>query len=202
MIITYSYGDNLYVNTTNKCDMNCTFCLRNDGDGVGTGSNLWLEREPTRQEILEDILARDLSQFRQIVFCGYGEPTYRIGDILPVCDALKAAGCTNPIRMDTNGHGDLINKKHIAPLLKGRLDVVSVSLNDATAEEYTRRCRPGFGEGSYQAMLDFTRECVAYVPTVMMTVVDNMPAGEIEECRKICESLGAAFRVRAYSKSW
>jgi len=37
---------------------------------------------------------------------------------------------------------------------------------------------------------------------VLMTVVDNMPAEEIEECRRICEALGATFRVRAYSTDW
>lgn len=202
MIITYSYGSNLYVNTTNRCDMNCVFCLRNSGDGVGTGDSLWLEREPTREEILTDIQSRALDGFQQLVFCGYGEPTYRLDDILWVCARLKEAGFPLPIRMDTNGHGDLINGKQTAPLMKGLIDILSISLNNATAPAYVERCRPAFGEKAFQAMLDFTRDAVALIPTVIMTVVDNMPAAEIEDCRRICEELGATFRVRHYSTEW
>ena len=202
MTITYSYGKNLYVNTTNRCDMNCEFCLRASGDGVGTADSLWLEREPAREEILEEILAQDVSGYEQLVFCGYGEPTYRLKDILWMCDRLKEGGFPLPIRMDTNGHSDLINGERTAPLMAGRIDILSISLNNATAEAYTRRCHPAFGEGSFQAMLDFTRDAVDSVPTVIMTVVDNMPAGEIEQCRRICEGLGATFRVRHYSTEW
>ena len=50
-------------------------------------------------------------------------------------------------------------------------------------------------------MKDFTREVLKYVPTVMMTVVDTIPAEEIEHCRRICEEdVGATYRVRAYIK--
>ena len=121
MTITYSYGKNLYVNTTNRCDMNCEFCLRASGDGVGTADSLWLEREPAREEILEEILAQDVSGYEQLVFCGYGEPTYRLKDILWVCDRLKEGGFPLPIRMDTNGHSDLINGERTAPLMAGRI---------------------------------------------------------------------------------
>lgn len=203
MIITYTYGTNLYVNVTNRCDMNCVFCLRNEGDGVGSASNLWLEREPTREEILQDIRKRDLSQFQQIVFCGYGEPTYRIDDILWVCTELKKDGIKNPIRIDTNGHGNLINGRDIVPEMKGKIDIVSVSLNASSAEKYTAMCKPGFGEKSYQAMLDFTAECAKTLPKVIMTIVDSgLPKEEIEACRKICEGLGANYRIRVYSSNW
>lgn len=202
MTITYVYGDNLYVNTTNRCDCSCTFCLRASGDGVGSADSLWLEREPSREEILADILARDPADFRQLVFCGYGEPTYRLDDILWVCRALKQSGFPLPIRMDTNGHADLICGRPIAREMAGLIDVLSVSLNNATPQAYVARCRPAQGEAAYQAMLDFTRAAVQYVPTVMMTVVDNMPQEEIEACRAICEGLGATFRVRTYSTNW
>ena len=202
MTITYTYGTNLYVNTTNRCDMNCEFCLRSSGDGVGSADSLWLEREPTREEILADIRSRDPGQFKQLVFCGYGEPTYRLNDILWVCRQLKDGGWPIPIRMDTNGHGDLINGRATVPLMAGLIDILSISLNDADAATYARRCRPLFGEASYQAMLDFTREAAKVIPTVIMTVVDNMPAEEIQRCRDICEGLGATFRVRHYSTNW
>ncbi len=202
MTITYVYGNNLYVNSTNRCDCRCVFCLRSSGDGVGSADSLWLEREPTKEEILSAILAEPLEQYEQVVFCGYGEPTYRLDDILWVCEKLKALGITLPLRMDTNGHGDLICEKATAPLMAGKLDILSISLNDSTAEAYDKRVRSSFGPASFAAILDFTREAVKYVPSVLMTVVDNMPAAEIEDCRKICEDLGATFRVRHYSTNW
>ena len=201
MTITYVYGKNLYVNPTNRCDCNCVFCLRHTGDGVGTGSNLWLEEEPTKEEMLEAIRASDLSQYQQLVFVGYGEPTYRLFDILWVAEEVKKFSDI-PIRMDTNGHSDLIWGRPTAQLFQGKFDILSVSLNNATPETYLQTVRSRYGEKAYQAMLDFTREAVKYVPTVIMTVVDTLPPEEIEACRKICEGLGAAYRVRKYSTEW
>ena len=199
MTITYSYGTNLYVNTTNRCDMHCDFCLRQSGDGVGEADSLWLEREPTREEIWADIQKRDLSQYKELVFCGYGEPTYRLHDILWVCDQVRAASSI-PIRMDTNGHGSLINHRDITPELKGRLDAVSVSLNGSNREEYLRLTRPGAGEKGWQAMLDFVRQAVQYVPKVMVSIVDyDKSPQEMEACRRLAEELGATFRVRPFA---
>lgn len=135
-------GKNLYVNTTNRCDMNCEFCLRASGDGVGSADSLWLEREPTREEILADILAQDASAYDQLVFCGYGEPTYRLDDILWVCRELKQRKYPLPIRMDTNGHSDLINGKPTVPLMAGLIDILSISLNNGTAQAYVDRVPP------------------------------------------------------------
>lgn len=201
MTITYVYGKNLYVNTTNRCDCSCAFCLRTTGDRVGDSGPLWLEREPTREEILADIQKRDLSQYQELVFCGYGEPTYRLEDILWVAEQVKGYSSI-PIRMDTNGHSDLIHGKPTAHLFAGKFDILSISLNRAAAEDYQATCRSKYGIESYQAMLDFTREAVKYVPKVIMTVVDTMPQEEIEACGRICRSLGATYRVRTYSTEW
>jgi TatD family-associated radical SAM protein len=202
MTITYEYGNNLYVNTTNRCTCACTFCIRSYGDGVGTGSNLWLEREPTREEILADIQSRDLTKYAEVVFCGYGEPTYRIDDILWVCDRLKAMTPAPAIRMDTNGHGNLINGRDITPEIKGRIDVLSISLNRSTEDAYDEVVRPHV-PGAFEAMKDFTRRATANGITVIMTVVDNMDPAEIERCRVLCQQdLGATFRVREFSEDW
>lgn len=201
MTITYVYGKNLYVNTTNRCDCSCTFCLRTTGDRVGDSGPLWLEREPTREEILADIQKRDLTQYQELVFCGYGEPTYRLEDILWVAEQVKGYSSI-PIRMDTNGHSDLIHGRPTAHLFAGKIDILSISLNRATAEDYQATCRSKYGIESYQAMLDFTREAVKYVPKVIMTVVDTMPQEEIEACGRICRALGAVYRVRTYSTEW
>ena len=196
MTITYRYGDNLYVNTTNRCDMHCDFCLRQMGDGVGEADSLWLTKEPTREEIWADIQQRKLSEFRELVFCGYGEPTYRLHDILWVCDQVRACSDIS-IRIDTNGHGSLIWDEDVTPLFQGRFDTVSISLNAKDKETYDLRCVPDY-ENGFDAMLDFARRVQKYVPRVVMSVVDCIGEEEIEACRKVCEEIGAEYRVRIY----
>jgi len=200
--VTYEYGDNLYVNVTNRCDFSCEFCLRNNRSSGGSiyTHNLWLEREPTREEILSSIEGHDLSKYKQLCFVGFGEPSYRIDDICWVIDRMKEHGTKLFTRMDTNGTGSLIHGRDIAPDFAGRFDMVSVSLNTDTAEKYEALCHPRF-PNAYEAMKEFTREVRKYVPRVMMTVVDTIPPEEIESCRRICEEeIGAEYRVRAYIK--
>ena len=197
--ITYEYGDNLYVNPTNRCNFNCEFCLRKNGnDGSIYTHNLWLEREPTKEEMLESIESRGLSKYKQLVFVGFGEPSYRMEEICWVIDRMKEHGTKIFTRMDTNGTGSLIHGRDIAPEFEGRFDMVSISLNTDTAEKYDALCHP-VQEGAYEAMKAFAKEVKKYVPTVMMTVVDTIPAEEIENCRRICEEeIGAVYRVREY----
>lgn len=199
-IITYDYYGSLYINMTNRCDCHCVFCIRDEEDSALGG--LWLKEEPTKEAVLQEILDHDLSHYAEIVFCGYGEPTCRADDMLWICDGLRAAVPREklpPIRLNTNGHGSLINHRNIAPELEGRLDAVSISLNGSNPEEYTRLTRPGSGEKGWTAMLDFTREAARHVPKVMMTIVDyDKTPEEIGACRTLAESLGASFRVRPY----
>ena len=200
--ITYAYGDNLYVNPTNRCDFNCEFCLRrNQGSGGSIYThNLWLEREPTREELLASIESHDLTKYRQLVFVGFGEPSYRLEDICWVIDRLKEHGHTIFIRMDTNGTASLIHGRDVTPDFAGRFDMVSVSLNNDTAEKYNAICHPIYPD-AYEAMKTFTKDVRRYVPRVMMTVVDTIPPEEIESCRRICEEeIGAEYRVREYIK--
>ena len=198
--ITYEYGDNLYVNPTNRCNFNCNFCLRKNPSSGGSiyTHNLWLKREPTKEEILESIESRDLSKYRQLVFVGFGEPSYRMEDICWVIDRMREHGTKIYTRMDTNGTGCLIHGRDICPDFEGRFDMVSISLNTDTAEKYEALCNP-VQPGAYEAMKAFAKEIQKYVPTVMMTVVDTIPAEEIERCRRICEEeIGAVYRVREY----
>lgn len=195
--ITYVYGYNLYVNTTNKCDFSCDFCVRHNSHiGSVPSSDLWLRREPTVEEIVRKIESYDLSQYNQLVFCGFGEPTCRFDDICRVIDRLQEDGVRIRTRIDTNGTGCLINGRDICPDFKNRFDMVSISLNTDTAEKYEKLCHPVY-PGSYRAMLDFAREIQNYVPEVVMTVVDCISDEEIENCRRICEEeVGARYRVR------
>ena len=201
MTISYPYEGGLYLNLTNRCDCACVFCLRANGHkGSIYADDLWLEHEPSREEILADVGKRDLSEYRELVFCGFGEPACRIDDAMWLVDELKRRGTPlPPVRINTNGHGSLINGRDITPELAGRVDVVSVSLNGSTAERYCARTRPRDGEAAWEAMLDFTRRAVRYVPDVCMTIVDkDLAEGELEACRTLAQSLGARLRVRAY----
>lgn len=201
MTITYEYEGALYVNLTNRCDCNCVFCLRHNGHkGSIYADDLWLEHEPTVEEALEDFRKRDLGSYREIVFCGFGEPIYRVDAICAIVDALKAEySALPPIRINTNGHGNLIHGRDVTSDLAGRIDTVSISLNGSTAAEYCAVTQPRDGEKAWEAMLDFTRKCAKVIPTVMMTIVDkDKTPEEIEACKKLAESLGAKLRVRAY----
>lgn len=198
MTITYPVKTGIYVNMTNRCPCACTFCLRHNGEGVYGSDSLWLDREPTVQEVCDSIDTWDLSKYNEIVFCGYGEPTERLYDLLEVAKYIKSKSDIK-IRINTNGLADLIWNEKTAPKLEGLIDTVSVSLNATNKEEYLKVVRPKFGIDSYDAMLNFTKDCSKYVPNVVMTVVDFVTSKEEQEiCGKICESVGAILRVRPY----
>ncbi len=199
MTITYPVTTGLYVNITNRCPCACTFCVRNKKDHVFESDSLWLEREPTVQEICDSLDTWDLAKYEEVVFCGFGEPTERLYDLLEVAKYIKSKSDIR-IRINTNGLADLIWEKSTAPKLKGLIDAVSISLNATNKEDYLEVVRPKFGIESFDAMLQFTKDCTEYVPSVMMTVVDVVTTKEEQEkCREICESVGAIFRVRPYN---
>lgn len=200
MTITYPVKNGIYVNITNRCPCACTFCLRKNGDSIFGSDPLWLDREPTVKEICESIDGWDLSKYDEVVFCGYGEPTERLDDLLEVAKYIKSKSDIK-IRINTNGLADLIWGEKTAPKLKGLIDTVSVSLNTTNKEDYLKIVRPKFGIDSYDAMLSFTKDCTEYVPNVVMTVVDVVTTKEEQEiCKKICESVGATLRVRPYEE--
>jgi radical SAM enzyme (TIGR04100 family) len=198
MTITYKVKNGVYVNMTNRCPCACTFCLRHNAAGVYGSEPLWLDREPTVKEVCDSIDTWCLSELDEIVFCGYGEPTERLDDLLEVAKYVKSKSDIK-IRINTNGLSDLIHGERTAPKLKGLIDTVSVSLNATNAEDYLKVVRPKFGIGSYDAMLEFTKDCVNFVPNVVMTVVDVVTSPEEQEkSRKICKELGATLRIRPF----
>lgn len=199
MTITYPVSKGIYVNITNRCPCACTFCIRNHKDYVFESDTLWLDREPTIQEICDSLDKWNFDEYEEVVFCGFGEPTERLFDLLEVAKYIKSKSDIK-IRINTNGLADLIWKEETAPKLKGLIDAVSVSLNATNKDDYLAVVRPKFGIGSFDAMLKFTKDCTQYVDSVMMTVVDVVTSKEEQEiCREICESVGASFRVRAYN---
>ena len=203
MTITYQVKNSIYVNLTNRCPCACTFCLRRNGPGVYGSGSLWLEREPTLDEVVASLDGCDLTRFREVVFCGYGEPTERLDVLLAAADHLKRRDATLRVRVNTNGLSDLVNGKPTAALFAGKVDCLSISLNTDDAAEYLDLCRPKFGAAAYPALLAFTKEAAAVVPEVVMTVVGE-PVTSLEKqarCRVLAERLGARLRVRPYESA-
>lgn len=198
MTVTYRVERGLYVNITNKCTNNCEFCIRHNGDGAYGSDSLWLEREPTEDEIFDAIVREDEATYDEIVFCGYGEPTCRLDVLLAVCHRLREV-TDKPIRLNTNGHASLIAGRDVAPLFKGCFDVVSISLNEASAEKYQAICHSRFGEEGFYGMLDFAERVADYVPWVGLSVVRQFLSEEdLVLCRKIAEERGVVLKVREY----
>ncbi|MGM9646866.1 MAG: TatD family nuclease-associated radical SAM protein [Eubacteriales bacterium] len=196
MTVTYEVGSGLYVNSTNRCSNACEFCVRSTVESYY--GDLWLKREPTVDEICESIFARDLTKYTELVFCGFGEPTERIDDILEVARRVKERTML-PIRINTNGQGSLIAGYDITPKLAGLIDVLSVSLNTADAASYQKICHSRFGEAAYEGLLDFAKAAVRYVPKVVLSVVDTtISPEEIERCREIAAECGVTLRVREF----
>ena len=200
MVITYPVKSGLYVNLTNRCPCACVFCLRQNAPGVFGTDSLWLDREPTVDEVIASIESRNLDDFTELVFCGYGEPTERLDDLLAVARHVKDIRPQMLVRINTNGLSDLIHGEPTAAKLKGLVDTVSISLNTPDPEEYLKMCRPKFGLESWQAMLDFAKSCREYVPNVVMTIVDEpVTTPEVQEkCKAITDSLGVRLRIRPY----
>lgn len=204
MTIIYPEYNGLYINLTNRCPCACTFCIRQktvaaEFDNVET---LWLEHEPTAEEVIDAIKAESklerFKNYKEFVFCGYGEPTEALDVLLKVADFLKA-NYSLPVRINTNGLADLINKKPVAPLLAGKIDALSISLNSSKPEIYEKTVRPVFKEKAFPAMLAFAEQAKNYVPKVVLTTVETTISKEDEEeCSRLCERLGVTHRIRRF----
>ena len=200
MTVTYRVGIGLYVNLTNRCPCACTFCIRQNGPGVYGSDPLWLEREPTVDEVCESI-ERNLGNASELIFCGYGEPTERLDVLLEVAERFRKNHPDIPIRVNTNGLSDLIAGEPTAHRFRGLVDAISISLNAPTAEEYVALCRPKFGAAAYPAMLKFAEEVKRFVPNTVFTVVGTGSFTPEKEaaCRKVAAERGIPLRVRKFT---
>jgi TatD family-associated radical SAM protein len=191
--ISYEAFGNLYLNITNQCSASCVFCIRHFSDGV-YGYNLRLSREPSEEEMIRELESLNLTQYKEAVFTGFGEPTCRFDMLLRLTEWLHKKGMH--VRLDTNGHAALMHpgRDVVEELKTAGLDAVSVSLNAESEEKYNRFCKPVF-EGSYRALLDFTKKALKAGIQTRMTVVWQ-PDINISECKKIASELGASFKVR------
>ena len=195
-IIAYPIGDSLYLNLTNRCTNACTFCVRTTTDG-GMGYDLWIDHEPTVSEMVEDIKAKGIENYKELVLCGYGEPTERFDDMIEVVRQIKEY-CPVKVRLNTNGHANLIAGCDVTEKMEGLIDIVSISLNAPDAKRYNEICQCQYGEDGFYAMLDFAKKAKAFVPEVILRGVDVMDKDDIEKCRCIAEDIGVKFRVREF----
>ena len=189
----------IYVNLTNRCTCSCTFCLRQLKD-MAEETSLWLKEEPAVETVKAELLRAPWPQVQEVVFCGFGEPTMRLADLTGLLAWVKQEHPEIKTRLNTNGLSDLAyGRDTSADFAGGILDTISISLNASNAERYLELTRSQFGIGSYEAMLQFAVHCKAYVPDVVLTVVDQVEnAAEIEACRKICKERNLHLRVRPY----
>jgi len=190
--IAYPLRDSLYLNLTIRCNADCVFCDRK-GEAIVKGHNLRIEHEPTTEEVIREI--GDPKQYAEIVFCGYGEPTIRLDAIKEVARWVKEKG--GKTRLNTDGHGNIINKRNILPELAGLIDAVSISLNSTDPQQYGELMRID-GEKFFPAMIEFAKEAVKVIPKVTMTVVD-LSEVDLEKARELVEKeIGAVFYTRPY----
>lgn len=198
--IVYTYGNKIYLNITNACPCDCEFCVRHNKDGLGDMGSLWLDHEPSFEEITEAVDSFDWTGYTDAVFCGFGEPTCALDKLLKTAEYIRKTQNVK-IRLNTNGLSDLINKcDNSAERMSGLIDAVSVSLNASDAEAYDRIVHPKFGLKSFDAMIKFTKDCQKFIPNVKMTVVDTIGEDEIERCKKLCSDNNIDLRVRTYIK--
>ncbi len=190
---TYQIGNALYINVTNRCNADCVFCDRKGYASV-VGYNLKMPKnmEPPAEVYIKEI--GDPKKYSEIVFCGFGEPTIRMDIIKEVAKYVKENG--GKTRLNTDGHGNYINKRNILPELKGLIDSVSISLNSADPEQYAKLMQ--IDKSMFYEMVNFTKEAKEYIPEVVVTIVD-LKEVDAEKAKKFAEEeLGVKFRAREY----
>ncbi len=194
----YRVENGIYINLTNRCTNDCSFCIRHNGDGAYGSGSLWLEIEPSAEEAFSAVQALYFPACKEFVFCGYGEPTMRLDTLLETAAKLKASYRT-PIRLNTNGQAPLLYGEDVTPRFEGLIDCVSISLNTPDAQDYVSLCHPVYGKKAYEAMLSFTEACTRHVPDVQMSVVgETLDKYQLAMCRAIADRCHAKLRIRNY----
>jgi TatD family-associated radical SAM protein len=189
--VAYTIGDSLYLNITDRCTLTCAFCPKTLGTMKVHDYDLALDHRPEFDEVIAAI--GDPAAYDEVVFCGYGEPTLRLGLLLDVARWIKERG--GRVRVNTDGLASLANKRDVLPEMAGLVDAVSVSLNAQSPEVYNRHCQPAL-PGAYQAVLAFLQGAPRYIPEVTATAIDGLEDVDIDACERIAAMCGARFRRR------
>lgn len=199
--IVYFLNNTMYINVTNLCTCKCVFCLRSSSDTVD-GVNLWLDNKSvSAEEIISDLKAK-LPEIRdEIVFCGYGEPLVELEVVMEVAKFIKQNYPKVLVRVNTNGHANLVHKKNIVPELKGLVDKVSVSLNSNNPMQYKELTQCAYdAEEAFEAVKDFIKKCADAGIDTTATVVSGYKdyVVDIQKCEALALSLGANFKIREW----
>jgi len=189
--LVYTIGKNLYINLTDRCTLACEFCPKIQGSMDVHEYNLLLSHRHPAEEYIEKI--GDPTQYDEIVFCGFGEPTLRIKELLQIATFCKEAG--TQVRVNSDGLGNLVNKRNILPELSKCVDALSVSMNAQNEEVYDRHCVPAV-KGSYDSMLEFLRLAPEYIPDTTATAIDGLEGVDIDACDAKAKQLKVKFRRR------
>ena len=195
--ILYTYKDQVYANITNLCNCRCRFCIRSHEDAIGDATSLWHKQDPTPQEIKEAMDAFDFHGYKELVYCGYGEPTCALETLIDTARYAKEHYGLS-IRVNTNGLGSLQHGRDIVPELAQVVDCVSISLNAPDEAAYNDVTRPTL-PGAYQAMLDFAVQAARQIPEVRFTIVDVLPEEEIQASKDLATSLHIPLRIRKFT---
>lgn len=208
-ILVYLLDGKIYINLTNRCTNDCIFCLRKDKDDV-VGQTLWLDDEnSTADDVIKqfelkrnELLTTHNLPFKEVIFCGYGEPMLKFDVMKQVAKYIKDKYPETKIRVNTNGHANYVYKKNVVPECKGLIDEFSVSLNGSTKEEYDELSQPKFDE-AYEEMKKFIKACSDDEISVVASVVEGYKGRHLDlgKCEEIAKSLGAKFRVREWIKN-
>ena len=193
----YTLDGNLYINLTNKCSNACDFCVRNERSSY-YGNYLWIRNgDPTVEKVIAAAKGLgDLTRFKEVVFCGFGEPTYKVAEMVALCDYFHEKGLKT--RLNTNGQGNLINKRDIVPELKDKIDFVNISLNASCVEKYQPICRSQYGEAGFSGMIEFAKLCKKNGVACRFSIVDCIGEDEVEACKRLAQSINIPLYVRAY----
>ena len=194
----YWLDDKLYLNITNKCSNKCIFCFRNFKRGVGDFT-LKLSEEPSFEQIaLELDEAMKRKRWKEVVFCGFGEPTERLDLLLMLARCIKWR-YDEPvaIRVNTNGHGYALNagRNVVGKLKAAGIDKVSVSLNAGDEETYSEVCKPALA-GAYDAVLDFIEKAKAKLDVEVTAV--TTPEVDLRKAEELAKQMGVKFRLRQH----
>ena len=197
-VIVYRYctsPNTIYLNITNRCRNSCSFCLKNYCSGI-SGYRLWLEKEPTIKDTLDSLNTELKDSDKELVFCGFGEPTVRLDMVLELTKIIKEIHPDLSIRLNTDGLAQLQygNRKVTQELKEAGIDSISISLNAENQEKYDHLCKPSLN-GAYKAVIDFTKECRTLFSNVRMSVV-NVSDIDIKECKRISDELNCKFIIR------
>ena len=197
--LVYLLDGKVYINLTNSCTNNCVFCIRDIKDDV-VGANLFLNTENVKAEdVIEQLENIHDKLSSEIIFCGYGEPMLKLDVIKEVAKYIKEKYPNTILRVNTNGHANLVYKRNVLPELKGLIDRFSVSLNAENEEVYNRISVPNV-DNAYQAVKDFIKEAVKQGFDTTATIVTNYKGYDVDmpKCIEITKELGAKFRERPW----